>query len=341
MKPLLLLTLFSSCTFAAMMTNNINGVGPSGRIRPWICLQNQNGTVTLTLAPGQSGDANKASGNKYYAGATLRFDGCDSANTYLGYVGFSISDAGNNAISAYQAPEGVHITYATPNIDNQGRVTGAIRYTPIQTNFNFLPAEPARNWLFAGINLSGLEFGKSIDPLVVPNLSQEDSSLSWSDLSDTEAFIKSGMNTVRLPISWGYIQLDGAGKGDLNLDYYTNYIRPLLQTLTHAKVHVILDLHAYMRYSTFGEQYSGCGSSGPCPDGTLIADEQAYLSVWGKLAKLIQQDPEINKDYILFDLMNEPVNAPEDKVFTIQASLIKMLRADKFDGYILLDFGLQ
>lgn len=337
MKPALLLSVLPQLALAAMMTNNISGVGPQGKIKPWICIQDQSGNVGLKLAPQQSGDANKASGNLYYAGATIRFDGCDAANTYLGYVGFSISASGPNAIASYQAPDGVHVTYAQPNIDAQGRVSGAIKYTPIQTNANFIPAEPARHWLFAGINLSGLEFGKTIDPVVVPNLSQQDSAAKNSDLNDSEAFIKAGMNTVRVPISWGYVQLDGAGKGELNLEYYENYIKPLLQTLTHAQVYTIIDLHAYMRYSKFGEQYSGCGATGKCPDGTLIEDEQAYQSVWGKLATLIQQDPEINKNYILFDLMNEPVGVSGDKVFTIQASVIKMLRANKFAGYILVE----
>ena len=69
-----------------------------------------------------------------------------------------------------------------------------------------------------------------------------------------------GMNTIRLPLSWGYLQLGGVGLGQINLGYYDNYIRHLLQTLTHAHVYTILDL------------------------------------------------------------VNEPVDVPDDKVFTIQAA---------------------
>ncbi|MDA9272220.1 glycoside hydrolase family 5 protein [bacterium] len=185
--------------------------------------------------------------------------------------------------------------------------------------------------------MSGLEFSKVIDPFVIPNLSAEDSSTTNSDLTDTQAFIDAGMNTVRVPVSWGYLQLEGPGEGDIYQAYYANYVRPLLQTLTHAKVNTIVDLHAYMRYSKFGQQYSGCGSSGQCPDGQLITDEKAYESVWGKLVDLIQKDNLIDKDYILFDLMNEPVGVPDDKVFTIQACLIKLIRSKQFDGYILVE----
>jgi endoglucanase len=331
-------TLLPGLAFAANMTNNIEGVGPKGSVKPYICIQNDKQAVTLALAPGKSGDANKASGNEGYAGATIRFDGCKQDNSYLGYIGFSIGKSGNNSVSNYSPPKGVHVAFTKPAIDSSGNVTGSIEYTPIDVNTNLSKAEPAKKWLFAGINLLGLEFGKSIDPVVIPNLSDADSSTPNSDLKDTEEFIKAGVNTVRVPLSWGYLQLDGPGKGGINLAYYNNYVRPLLQTLTKAQVNTIIDLHAYMRYSKFGEQYSGCApDGGPCPDGTLITDENAYKSVWGQLAKLIQNDSEIDQKFIMIDLVNEPVDVPDDKVFTIQASLIKMLQEQKFAGYILVE----
>ncbi|CEK10322.1 glycoside hydrolase family 5 protein [Legionella hackeliae] len=337
LRPIVVFSLLSGTLSAATITNAVDGVGPNGSVKPYLCVQNQSGQVTLKLASGQSGDANKASGNEYYVGATLRFGGCDLSNTYLGYVGFNLSNSGNNSIASYSPPEDVHIVYNKPAIDSQGRVTGSINYTAIATNSQLTQAQTPNFWQFAGFNLSGLEFSKVIDPVVIPNLSIEDSSGRYSDLKETEEWISMGMNTTRVPISWSYLQLDGPGKGRLNLAYYNNYIRPLLQSLTQAKVHTIIDLHAYMRYSKFGEQYSGCGQSGPCPDGTLVLDDNAYKSVWGQLVTLIQNDPAINKSYILLDLMNEPVGVPDDKVFAIQASLIKLLRDQKFDGYIMVE----
>ncbi|OCH97040.1 hypothetical protein A8135_05245 [Legionella jamestowniensis] len=333
----MILFLLPGSLSAATMINAIEGVGPNRSVKPYICLQNKAGSVTLKLAPGQSGDANKASGSEYYAGATLRFGGCESSNTYLGYVGFNINKASNNSIGTYTPPAGVHIAYTKPSIDSHGRVGGAINYTPIDTNNHLTSAKTPSYWQFAGFNLSGLEFGKVIDPVVIPNLSEAESSGNFSDLKDTQTFINMGMNTVRLPVSWGYLQLDGPGEGSLNLAYYNNYIRPLLQSLTQAKVYTIVDLHTYMRYSKFGEQYSGCGQSGPCPDGTLVLNDKAYQSVWNQLATLIQMDSAINKEYILLDLINEPVGVPDDKVFTIQASLIKAIRSHGFNGYILIE----
>lgn len=319
------------------MTNNIQGVGPHGQFKPYICIQNSAGDMTLKLAPGQSGDANLAAGNPYYVGATLRFGGCGYDNSYLGYVGFTINNNGNNAINSYSPPVGVHVLYSNPSIDHRGFVEGAITYTPIDMNPHLTHANPTSTWYFTGINLSGLEFGKAIDPVVIPNLSETNSNGLNSDLNDMQAFIGAGINTVRVPLSWGYLQLDGAGVGALNHAYYDNYVKPLLQTLTQAHVHTIVDLHAYMRYSKFGEQYSGCGASGPCPDGTLILDKNAYQSVWGQLIDLIQSDTKIDKEYIMVDLVNEPVGIPDDKVFTIQAALITFLRNKQFNGYILVE----
>lgn len=327
-KTISLICFLPGFALAATLTNTIQGVGPNGSVKPYICIPKSH----LKIAPGMSVDV----GQVNYVGATLRFNGCEDSDSYLGWMDLSLNP-GRNVITKYIPPEGVHISYINSSIDNKGKLSGAIAYTPITPNEDLTLAQPATHWEFAGINLSGLEFGKVIDPAVAPNLSIADQASPYSDLTDTESFIQAGMNTVRVPVSWGYLQLDGAGKGTINMGYYANYIRPLLQTLTKAKVHTLVDLHAYMRYSKFGEQYSGCFGNAPCPDGTLILDEQAYQSVWGQLVKLIQDDPAIDKEYILIDLMNEPVGVPDDKVFTIQASLIKMLRAQQFNGTILVE----
>jgi endoglucanase len=325
---------------AAEITNKIIGVGPSDQpINPYVCIQDGNGKVTYALKPGQTVDANKYSGSSSYVGATLRFGGCNDSNSYLGYLGMSVNAQHNNKISAYTPPQGVHIAYQNPAIDGNGVLTGNIHYTAINPNFNFLTAAPASNsdWSFVGINLSGLEFGKVIDPFSIPNLSVEDAKGKQSDLAETQGFVKAGMNTVRVPVSWGYLQLDGAGKGNLYQDYYDSYVKPLLETLTSAHVYAMVDLHAYMRYSQFGKEYSGCGPEGKCPDGTLVIDAKAYQDVWTKLVALMKTDPKINMDYILLDLVNEPVEVPNDAVFTIQAETIKALRQQGYQGYILVE----
>ncbi len=325
--------------YSANVTNKINGVGGKNNlINPYFCIQNTSGQIT-PLPAGASIDGNAASGNAYYVGGTLRFGGCSENDTYLGYVGFSVNEQHNNKFSSYSPPAGVHITYDNPGIDSNGNITGNIKYTAIQPNFNILSKKPSENpyWTFVGANLSGLEFGKMIDPVVVPNLSAEDSGGSRSDLADTQSFLQAGMNTMRVPLHWGFLQLDGAGKGEINLDYYNSYVKPLLESLTSASVYAIVDVHSYMRYSEFGKQYAGCGPDGACPDGTLITDPKAYQDVWSKLYSLIKNDPKINMSYIGLDLMIEPVDLPNDAVFTVQAEIIKTLRQQGFENYILVE----
>lgn len=325
---------------AAIVTNKIDGVGSVyDPINPYFCIQNSGGKVTCPLAYGESADANKCSENDYYVGGALRFGGCNYDNTYLGYLGLSVNNATQQySISSYTPPEGVHIAYKNSAIDPHGNLTGAIEYTQIQPNFNILsPYTGNMTWEYSGINLSGFEFDKVINPVTAPNLSKEDVVTPYTDLADTNAFIETGANTIRVPLHWGYLQPDGPGKGDIYSNYYNSYIKPFLQSTTTAKVHTIIDLHAYMRYSEFGEQYAGCGASGPCPDGTLITDSAPYVDVWSKLYTLIKNDPEINQEYILIDIVNEPVDVPDNKVFTIQVDVIKALRELGFNGPILVE----
>lgn len=331
-----------SSSYAAPITNNIAGVGPNGSMKPYFCIQH-GGKVTYALAPGETVDANRYSRDSNYVGGSLRFNGCSVNDTYLGYAGFHVDDRPltykRYEFLSYSQSQGVHITYAYPDINNRGEITGAIMYTPIQTNDNLASAANNINpyWDFVGINLSGLEFSKMLDPIVVPNLSREDANQPRSDLDEINTFIEQGINTVRLPLRWGYLQLDGPGRGEINLEYFDNFVRPTLQTLTAAKVNTMVDLHAYMRYSKFGEGFAGCSGDSKCPDGELVLDSAAYMSVWGKLYQLVKADPKIDENYIMMDLVNEPVDVPGDKVFTIQADVIKMLRRQGFQGYILVE----
>lgn len=330
----------SQLSIAANVTNRIGGVGPANEpIKPYFCIKNNQSGSYTSLLPNTTLDGNQASGDSQRVGGALRFGGCSEANTYLGWVSFQVNDQHNNRFESYSPFQGVHITYANPAISVNGDITGKIQYTPIKANFNLLPVPPRANtdWDFVGINLSGLEFSKVIDPVVVPNLSVEDATGSRSDLAETQAFLKAGMNTVRVPVSWGYLQLEGAGKGDIYADYFDSYVKPLIESLTAAHVYTIIDLHAYMRYSTFGKEYSGCFEDSPCPDGKLITSSEPFVDIWAKLYSKLKEDPKINMNYILLDLVNEPVAVPGKNVFTFQVEAIKKLRSLGFAGYILVE----
>src|SRR5436190_9872907 len=199
---------------AANITNNITGVGPKDNpINPYLCIKGSDGTFN-PVAPGQTVDGNAISGNAYYVGGALRFGVCSDNDSYIGYVNISLNDQGSNSVTSFNGSPGTHIAYVSYAIDNKGSLTGNISYSPaIKPNFNLLAQAPAQNanWDFVGINLSGLEFDKVINPTTIPNLSVEDASTQYTDLADTTAFLQAGMNTIRIPVSWGYLQLDGPG----------------------------------------------------------------------------------------------------------------------------------
>lgn len=330
--PVLLLT-FATSSFA--LKNQITGIGPTdGRIDPYICIKNPDNSWQA-VAPGKTFNAGM-SGALRFASDPANVDPCDpDKNAYLGWVSISAFSQ-----ISYSPFGGVHVAYVNPAVDGNGNVIGQIQYTPIAPNFNLLSRAPSVNatWEFVGFNLSGLEFSKAIDPVVIPNLSEDDAIIApqFNDLAEVKQLLQKGMNTIRVPISWDFMEWNGQGS-DINLGYYNSYVKPLLETLTNAHVNTIIDLHAYMRYSTYGKQYSGCFGDSPCPDGKLIVDPAAYIDIWRKIYNLVKNDPKININYIMFDLMNEPVNVPNDSVFTLQTAVIRALRQQGFTGYILME----
>jgi len=331
---------------AISLTNNISGVGPSfSTIYPIYCLQSASTTqVTCPLQHGQSGDAATCSGNQWYAGGAVRFGGCGTLNTYLGYLDFNLNN--NTAtLNSYQPLPGLHIQIANPAIDSSGKITGTIHYTPITSNADIIDGNPpAVNpyWQYVGFNLSGLEFSKTIDPTVVPNLALEDSTgtaAQFNDFADVRSLLMAGYNTVRVPLRSSYLQMNGP-QGPVNGEYLTSYVFPLLESLTQAGITTIVDMHDYMRYSVFGTQYAGCVGSldpnAPCPDGTLDTNARDWVGLWVKFFNKIRFDKGIDQSKLIFDLNNEPTGVPDDSVFTIQIAIIKALRVAGFTGYILV-----
>ncbi len=338
---------------AVTFTNKISGVGPSfSKVYPIYCLQTASSspTVTCPLSHGQSADPTNCSQNQYYAGGAIRFGGCGPLNTYLGYLDFSFnpnapSEEDRVKVKSYQPLEGVHILVSNPGVDKNGNITGKINYTPITPNPDVIDGNvPATNsyWQYVGFNLSGLEFSKTIDPTVVPNLSIEDSEgtgAQFNDYVDVRKLLMMGFNTVRVPVRSSYLQMEGP-KGPVQGQYLTSYVMPTLESLTQAGVMTIIDMHNYMRYSIFGKQFAGCAGaidpSAPCPDGTLNLNARDWVGLWVKFYNKIKFNKQIDENYVMLDLMNEPTGVPDDYVFTIQLAIIKALRVAGFKGYILV-----
>lgn len=312
---------------------------------PMICFQNG-----WSLAYGQTINNLNTNGNPYYIGADLRMGGCDSTtNTYMGYIDFLISNTGAVTLNGYQPDTSLHMTF-TPLVANN-TVTGPVAFTPINSNFNLLP-NPAINKYkmpLVGINLSGMEFSSVINATTVTNLSETDQSSWMSDLGLTKDFLTAGINTVRLLISWGFLALGGGGTAPdyaINSDYWDNFVKPALETLTHAKVHTIIDLHTYLHYPQMGVNVSGCLDGYQCPDGTLDLNSQHYIDTWKNIYAAIKSDPNIDQAYLIFDLVNEPsanidpaqgqIINPTD-VYNAEIPAAKSLQDQGVQGYILIE----
>lgn len=340
------------------LNNQLNGFGKTGtpgytNTVPVLCFQNANGVITAPpLGYGQTlFNLAQYSGNQYYAGATIHAGGCDATNDpYLGYIDFSISPDGPIKFNSYQNKSAVHINFNNLSVNSNGTLTGTPVYTSIDSNLNdstLSPLSVNRSLPYVGVNLSGLEFSSIINTTTIPDLSitdANDPSMSqYSDLATMRQFVQGGLNTVRIPISWGFLALGGMDDYTLNMTYWTNFVQPLLETLTSAGVYTILDLHSYMHYSWMGNQISGCNSTiSQCPDGTLDTNPNDYVGIWKNIYAQINSDSNIKQQYLMMDIFNEPVAAPGEtltatQVYNAEVPVALYLQSQNFPGKILLE----
>lgn len=373
---------------------------------PYLCITNTSTSVVTSLGPldPTTGAASSASttsyGNAWYFGSALRYgpsnssssdDKCSDSATYIGWLSFSLSnyDVANPSNAAFSGNPGIHVTVDDLAVSSStGDITGSIALTDIDVNMALNSVQPNKSyWQFPGINLSGNEFSNYINAYTIPNLSEADSSTSYTDLANMNQFILDGIQVVRLPVSWGFLfwnsentngnttvptasaaagtaapyRWSGANSGATYTQsmspMFNSYIAPTIASLTNAGITVMVDLHTYFRYPAYGSQYSGCTSYStvPCPDGTLITDQDYYTDIWGAIYQALKDytftdvtgsTQHINMDYIMFDLINEPTSlsgvyatsdTSGDLVFTTQANVIQYLQSLGFTGYILVE----
>ena len=340
------------------ITNMLTGFGKVGTTGyestiPVLCFQNGQGQVTsppLTYSNSYSGSQIAAySGNQYYAGATIHAGGCDQNNNpYLGYIDFNLSPNGATTFKSYQNNSVLHMNFNNLTVDANGNLTGTPTYSPITSNLNdstLKPTAVTRKLPYLGVNLSGLEFSTVINTATVPDLSQADaeSQVKYSDLANMRQFVSAGLNTVRVPISWSFLALGGADDYTLNMAYWTNFVQPLLETLTSSGIYTILDLHTYMHYSWMGSQISGCNPSvSQCPDGKLDTNPNDYVGIWKNIYGQISSDSNINQQYLMLDIVNEPAAASGEtltptQIYNAEIPVVNYLQAQHFPGKILIE----
>ena len=345
----------TSTNLQTSLTNQLTGFGKIGtpgyeNTVPVICMQNADKSYSNNpLTGGETlNNLEQYSGNQYWAGAAIRAGGCDQNNNpYLGFIGFNLNGSQPVVFQSYSASGALHINFSNLNVDNSGNLTGTPSYTPIESDINdgsLKPTSVTRKLPYIGINLSGLEFSNVINTSTAPDLSQQDENQSqYTDLPNMQKFVQSGVNTVRVPVSWSFLALGGESDPTINLAYWSNFVQPLLETLTSAGIYTIFDLHSYMHYSWMGSQISGCiPSVSQCPDGTLDTNANDYVGIWTNIYSLIKADSNINQQYLMLDLMNEPAaasgeNLTVEQVYNAEVPVAKALQSQGFNGKILLE----
>jgi len=168
---------------------------------------------------------------------------------------------------------------------------------------------------YAGVNLSGAEFGQGNLPGTFG------SDYTWPTSAEITYYRSKGMNFIRLPFRWERLQhtnsavLDSTELGRMNT-FVTN--------ATSQGFYVLLDPHNFMRYypnprGSFQTTTNGLvGTTSPIYS-TSFAD---FSNFWYQVAAIYKTN-----DHVFFGLNNEPANMQETQLVTALNLAIASIRA--------------
>jgi endoglucanase len=161
-----------------------------------------------------------------------------------------------------------------------------------------------------GVNFSGMEFTDyPRPPLAVA----------------ADYFIRQKrMNVVRLPIRWETIQPELLGRLDAKVVGMVHEQIDRVRSLD-AEAFIILDVHNYGRRQVAGKDVIV---------GTDPVWVSAFCNLWARLA-----DEFVRNSRILFGLMNEPNQQPDDRLMDAINSAIAVLRGVGYQNLVLIDFN--
>ena len=197
---------------------------------------------------------------------------------------------------------------------------------------NEFPQNPStyRTMPYRGINLPGAEFGHEFQ---LPSL------------KDGLFYAANGMNTIRLPFKWEYLQSNSTDlkhrekNPSVAIDYNNPKAKAFLNLVNDFRsknMTVILDMHNYMRYDGTGPVHGKVIGSGVQGAPTV----EQYANAWVQIAS----HPSIkNNRFVLLNLMNEPNSGEHgnelttERVLEIYNVVIKKLRGHGINNLVLLD----
>lgn len=219
---------------------------------------------------------------------------CDG---FLGHVGILLT------------PQAVSISNVSGGVATLGPYApGApfsLFFTPNNENPDFPPVSTYEGVTYRGINLAGGEFESSFNPPFA---------------SDALYYVEQGMNTVRLPFKWEYLQPDLS----IPVNYSTGNaleLVKLINTWTASNIAVIFDMHNYMRYK---EQIIGATNSN--------VTKEDYAEFWRITAQQFGNNP-----LVFFDLMNEPNSMSTELILENYNAAIAAIRGVGANNLVLLE----
>ena len=240
-------------------------------------------------------------------------------------------DGATPKCTTYMGHFGVNLTATMTTIndlDNGTAVLGPYTNGSFTVNFTSNSLIPTYNYpttpssystqQYRGVNLAGGEY---------------DYAFQLPSVSDGAFYAQSGMNTIRLPFKWEYMQSSSTNTQDKVDDpsVAINFSNPnakayadLVQQYLDKGMVVILDMHNYMRYGT-NQAIIGSGTAGS-------PSAQQYAAAWVQIGTQFKNNP-----HVIFDLMNEPNTMSTQLVLDNYNAVIPALRFAGINNQVLLE----
>jgi endoglycosylceramidase len=218
-----------------------------------------------------------------------------------------------------------------------------LRVKRVHSDGSWLRDRAGRVVLLRGMNYSGLEFGN------VPG------SRNGPEEADFEQMATWGVNAIRLPISWQYLE---PSPGVLDPDYLRDAVDPVVRWARRHGIAVIIDLHQYLwspctgglgapAWTCAGGGYSmdltgalraehAFWAGALAPDGRPLVEH--LLDAWQLVARHYR-----NRNVIGFDFLNEPLDADDlagfehDTLYPFYRRAVEVIRRARARQLIVLE----
>jgi endoglycosylceramidase len=212
--------------------------------------------------------------------------------------------------------------------------------TRIQRDGLWLRDGKGRVVILRGVNYSGLEFGNFFGRPNGPAEEDFAQMASW------------GVNVVRLPIAWHYLE---PAPGVFDEEHLETQVDPIIRFARKYDIGIVLELHQFQWSPCFGgngvpawtcagyppgavaQAMHDFWSGAPAPDGRRLIDH--LLDVWARLARRYGRRPIV----VGFNFLNEPLDPlnfggfEHDALYPFYREAVTAVRGARAKPMIVLD----